>query len=116
MFVFLRMICVASVNRMREEKESLGWGGLEEGISIEFLLHGGAEHNSRGKASIAILNTRMARVDRSCGIEQAGKQCNRDMGRQACIRWELDASKTIIAVANKVGFDVLSKLRFSLLK
>ena len=81
MFVFLRMICVASVNRMREgrererERES---GGIEERISIEFLLHGGAEHNSRGKTSIAILNTRMPRVDRQtdrqAGIGQAGRQ------------------------------------------
>ena len=95
----LRRVCQPH-ERGERLRESLGWGG-EEGISIEFLLHGGAEHNSRGKASIAILNTRMARVDRSCGIEQAGKQCNRDMGRQACIRWELDASKMIIAVAKQ---------------
>ena len=74
--VFLRMICDASVNRMRggaatailgmlcgERRESRGRERRGEGrISIEFLLHGGAEHNSRGKASIAISNAPMSRT------------------------------------------------------
>ena len=47
----------------REREQRQGEESREGRISIEFLLHGGAEHNSRGKASIAISNAPMSRTD-----------------------------------------------------
>ena len=60
----LRRVCQPHERRGSDSDSGYAMRGErgEGRISIEFLLHGGAEHNSRGKASIAISNAPMSRT------------------------------------------------------